>query len=88
MFDSPATIAMSLFAFQRALVYLAVSTLSNPRTWLDPREARSQPPCKCCQEDDRVIPVRLAGVEPDVEFWRCERCGYVWGTRNQEPFSV
>jgi hypothetical protein len=77
-----------MFAFQGVLVYLAVSTLSKPMTSLDPRGAPPQPPCECCQEDDRVLPVRLVGIEPDVQFWRCERCGYAWGTRNGEPFSV
>jgi hypothetical protein len=26
----------------------------------------------------------MYGVDPDVRYWKCDRCGYVWGTRDSE----
>jgi hypothetical protein len=52
------------------------------------RENSSPPACQCCKKTDRVSPVPLVSLEPDLEYWRCDRCGYVWGTRDGEPTSA
>jgi hypothetical protein len=41
--------------------------------------------CQCCRRNDQVSPVPLVRLDPDVEFWRCDRCGYVWELREGEP---
>ena len=40
------------------------------------------PTCKKCQTSERVRDVAVYGVDPGVRYWTCDRCGYVWGTRN------
>ena len=36
------------------------------------------PECANCHQSDRVREVKLDGVAPGVQFWRCEGCGFVW----------
>jgi hypothetical protein len=56
--------------------------------------ARSvQPPvptCRQCAETDRVRPVVVREVYPEVHYWACDRCGLVWATRDgeQEPIPA
>jgi hypothetical protein len=54
-------------------------------TLLDARDSAAQPVCQCCRRNDQVSPVPLVRLDPDVEFWRCDRCGYVWELREGEP---
>jgi hypothetical protein len=46
------------------------------------------PDCPNCHPLDRVREVKLDGVSPGVQYWRCERCGFVWGTRDDEDLRA
>jgi hypothetical protein len=62
-----------------------MSTLGGESmTCTDLHDDTSEPVCQCCQQNDRVSPVPLVRLDPDVEFWRCDRCGYVWETRDDD----
>jgi hypothetical protein len=45
-------------------------------------DLRDIPTCKKCQSSERVRDVAVYGVDPGVQYWTCDRCGYVWGTRD------
>jgi hypothetical protein len=36
------------------------------------------------QRPDCVREVKLDGISADVQYWRCEGCGFVWATRDGE----
>jgi hypothetical protein len=63
-----------------------MSSLSKSLKSLDPGAAPPQPRCECCRDVDGVHWLPLVAVERDVKFWRCDRCGYVWGTLSGEPW--
>ena len=42
------------------------------------------PDCANCQQPNRVREVKLEGVSPGVQYWRCDGCGFVWATRDDE----
>jgi hypothetical protein len=46
------------------------------------------PDCANCHRPDRVREVKLDGVSPGVQYWRCDGCGFVWGTRDGDDLSV
>jgi transposase-like protein len=46
------------------------------------------PECANCHRPDRVRMVKLDGVSPGVQYWRCQGCGFVWGTRDGEDLSA
>jgi hypothetical protein len=46
------------------------------------------PTCKKCQSSEQVSDVAMYGVDPDVRYWKCDRCGYVWGTRDSDGLST
>jgi hypothetical protein len=46
------------------------------------------PACANCQQPNHVREVKLEGVSPGVHYWRCEGCGFVWGTRDDDDLSV
>ena len=50
----------------------------------DTRPARDTPACKKCHSCERVRGVAVYGVDPGVRYWTCDRCGYVWGTRDSD----
>jgi hypothetical protein len=46
------------------------------------------PDCANCHRLDHVREVRLDGVSPGVQYWRCGGCGFVWGTRDGEDLRA
>jgi formate dehydrogenase maturation protein FdhE len=42
------------------------------------------PICRLCGEKGRVHHVEVSGVHPGVHYWRCDACGSVWATRDEE----
>jgi hypothetical protein len=45
------------------------------------------PTCSQCAEADRVRALLIRGVDPEVHYWQCDRCGLVWATRDGEQES-
>ena len=43
-----------------------------------------QPVCQCCQQTDQVSRVPMVRLDSDVEFWQCDRCGYIWELRHDD----
>ncbi len=41
-------------------------------------------PCPKCRSSLKVRPRNLAEVDPSVQYWECEGCGFVWATRDGE----
>jgi len=77
-----------MFAFTCHVVLRGHADFHEGMTFADTRENPLPPVCRCCQKADRVSPVPLVTLEPHLEYWRCDRCGYVWGTRDGEPTSA
>ena len=48
------------------------------------REPPPDPVCACCQRADEVNRVPFVRLDPRIDFWRCDRCGYVWELREEE----
>jgi transposase-like protein len=46
------------------------------------------PRCKKCGNLSTVRPVHLIGIDPNVQYWRCQGCGFVWATRDDEHLSA
>jgi hypothetical protein len=46
------------------------------------------PSCRNCHESSQVRPVPLSEKFPDVQYWRCDRCGFVWATRDGEDLRT
>jgi len=40
------------------------------------------PPCLKCQQPFKVRPLHISGVDPCVQYWSCDSCGWVWATRD------
>ena len=54
-------------------------------TCADSHTATREPRCACCQQADQVSQIPLPRLDyPGVQFWRCDRCGYVWELRDEE----
>jgi hypothetical protein len=49
-----------------------------------PESARglAVPFCKNCHQPDEVRPVHVSEVDPEVQYWSCNACGFVWATRD------
>jgi hypothetical protein len=40
------------------------------------------PSCRKCQEPLKVRQLHVTQVDPAVQYWSCEACGFVWATRD------
>jgi hypothetical protein len=49
---------------------------------------RDIPTCKKCQSAEQVREVAMYGVDPGVQYWKCVRCGYLWGTRDSDGLTT
>jgi len=38
-------------------------------------------PCENCHRPDNVRPIHVSEVDPEVQYWWCRACGFVWATR-------
>ena len=45
-------------------------------------------PCPRCKTTAAVVPVHMAGVEPEVQYFNCRKCGHVYGARFNEDGTV
>jgi hypothetical protein len=45
------------------------------------------PQCPACDCEGQVQPLALADLSPGVQYFRCARCGFVWGTRDYDIVS-
>ncbi len=59
-----------------------------PSLDVDQTSARMVPPCRNCHQSDHVKLVALEGLSPGVQYWRCDGCGFVWGTRDDDLNSI
>jgi hypothetical protein len=46
------------------------------------------PLCRLCQQSARVTPITRHELSPDIEYWRCDICGFLWATRDGEELSA
>jgi hypothetical protein len=54
-----------------------------------PASPRHQPPaCSKCDERERIRQLPVTAAFVGVEYWCCQRCGRVWGTRFGMPVKV
>jgi hypothetical protein len=49
-----------------------------------PESARglAVPTCESCHQPDGVRPLHVSEVDPQVQYWVCRACGFVWATRD------
>jgi hypothetical protein len=54
-----------------------------------PASPRHPPPsCPKCDERERIRQLPINAVLVGVEYWQCQRCGRIWGTRFGMPVKV
>jgi transposase-like protein len=41
-----------------------------------------------CNRSDAVHPVHVTEVDPEVQYWSCKTCGFVWATRGGKHLSA
>jgi hypothetical protein len=46
------------------------------------------PTCRQCGSSLQVRPVPMDGLDPGVQYWRCDQCGLVWATRDGNPSAI
>jgi MinD superfamily P-loop ATPase len=44
--------------------------------------------CGNCHQADRVRAVDVDDVSPGVQYWRCDGCGFIWATRDDEDLRA
>ncbi len=49
---------------------------------------RDTPTCRRCHRSERVRDVAVYSIDPGVQYWMCDRCGYVWGTRDDQDVAA